>query len=196
MELDQRWYEPGKKKIQRRKRIDVSERGQRIALEAGRIKYESNRRRGFKHTFGLDDSIALRMDQVGALGKVAIFEHLGLDPSPVLIDRPPHRYKDPDIDPKVWIRSAEGTNKRLYLRKDDEPNSDGLFIWAPVISFEEGIVFFTGWIYCHEGLKSYYWQQVRADRDPQFYVPNSFPPLRPYSTFREAWGQDKQGALF
>ena len=183
-------YRP--KRVQRRKGIQVSKRGQEIALEAAHIHYESNRRRRFQHTFGLDDADALRTDHVGSLAKVAIFEFLGLDPSPVLIDRDLDQYKNPDIEPNVWIRGAEGLQKRLYLRKDDEPNADGLFAWAPVGSLEGGFVVFAGWVYARNGMKPHFWQQVRNDRPPQFYVPNGL--LEPYSTFVDAMSQ--QGSLF
>lgn len=170
-----------------RKRIQVSRAGQELALEAAQVRQRSNERRGLENTFNLKSSAAFRIHRVGALGEVAIYEHFNRDPSPVLEDRNPRKYKGADLSPNVWIRSGSGIHKRLWLREDDGAHEDGVFIWAPVEALSRGIVVFSGWIFGREGLRREYWRKVRADRPAQFYVDAS--ALRPWWTLRN--GKEK-----
>lgn len=192
---DLRWHEDGPKEYApRRKRIQVSKEGQKIAHEIAHIQHTANQRRGFQNRFGLEDHQGFRMHHIGALGKVAIHELYELDTAPLLINRDPKNYRDCDIEPNVWIRSAEGISKRLYLREDDDEHAEGLFCWAPVQSLEDGVVFFSGWVFGREGMKKYFWEKVRADRDPQFYVPGT--ALRSWATFKGELDGNGQGELF
>lgn len=119
-------------------------------------------------------------------------EYLGLELAPVLVDRDPSAYRDADIEPDIWVRSADGGNRRLWARKDDGAHRMGLFPFVPITDLERGRAIFKGWLFGHEILRPQYWLRVNPKRPPQYYVPNE--KLRSASTFYSAW--TSMGTLF
>lgn len=195
MDDDYRWYESERKPIQRRKRINVTKKGQELALEAAHRRNENAGNHHLRDRFGLNSVLSLKMHHIGTLGEAAMREYLELDLAPMMeILSPQELRRNPTIKPNVWVRSTEGLTRRLYLREDDKKHPEGLIVFAPIGSLDDGFVVFAGWVYSKEGTKPEYWQQVRADRNPQFYVPSK--KLEPYGTFLDVWKKNEQPELF